>query len=92
MLTFERCSVVGKGVTTEAVFWIWGVFGKAIVEGVEGTIEKSMRVLKWSFHWLLLGEWPTHDWQGKKYPRSSEEGKKPALGLLVDVLLRSEKL
>ena len=76
MLTFEWCSLVGKGATTEAVFWVWGVFEKAMVAGVGGTLENFMEILKWSFYWLWQGKWPTHDHKGKKYSASSEEGKK----------------
>lgn len=76
IMTFEWVSLVGHGTTTEAVLWIWGVFLKAMLQGAGGTLERFMKILKWSFYWLWLGKWPTHDYEGKKYPLSSEEGKK----------------
>ena len=73
MLTFEWCSLVGFGSTCEKMLWVWGSFEKIMVAE---TLPTFFRVLAWSFFWLQQGRWPTQDWQGNPYPRSTVEGQR----------------
>lgn len=66
-LTFEFYSLMLAATgapTTDLMMWIWGVFHTVVAEGVGGTIDCFMEILKWSFEALYTGKWPTHDWRG----------------------------
>ena len=79
LLTFEWCSLLGRGATTESVFWIWGMFEKLMTETADGTLgslDQFFEILHWSLLWLWKGCWPTHDHTGKKYARNTEQGTK----------------
>ena len=76
MLTFEWTSLLSTGSTIGSLFWVWGVFVNSLVSGAGEGLDIFFQVLKWSFHWLFLGKWPSHDWKGVKYTRLSEDGQR----------------
>ena len=63
--------------------WMWfvsGYFGKTNHVGKQGdksddTRAMYIKCLNWSFRALAKGKWPDKDWQGKRWPKDSNEDK-----------------
>lgn len=63
----------------EVMIYCWGCFEKfttATVGNTLGTLDVFWQVLQWSFLALFEGKWPSADWRGVKYNRTSPEGRK----------------
>ena len=62
-------SLLGRGGTSEVLFWIYGLFVRLRVPlqaGGESTLHSFFRILRWSFHWLFKGVFPDRDHNGVK--------------------------
>ena len=63
--------MLGRGTVNDVQYLIWCVHTLAINKSTVGTMDtlKSFfKILSWSLHWLYLGRWPTHDWNGVQVP------------------------
>ena len=69
-----RTSLFAQGTTVDFQYWIWGVWGQC-VSSAPGmlTYNTFFKILVWSLKALRAGKWPTHDWNGRRYLRGSEE-------------------
>ena len=83
--------------------WMWfvsGYFGKTNHVGKQGdksddTRAMYIRCFNWSFRALAKGKWPDKDWQGKRWPKDSNEdklkGRPLAGGYMVQIwILRAD--
>ena len=62
-------SLLGRGATSEVLFWIYGLFERLrviLTAGSESTLHTFFRILRWSFHWLFKGVFPDRDHDGVK--------------------------
>ena len=60
-------SLLGRGATSEVLFWIYGLFERLrviLTAGSESTLHTFFRILRWSFHWLFKGVFPDRDHDG----------------------------
>ena len=70
--------MLGSGTTNDMKYLIWTCpihsFWKSIL-GNQDTMKVFCRILGWSLHWLYLGRWPSHDWNGDEFAETSKFGK-----------------
>jgi hypothetical protein len=72
----SRSSMLGSGATNDVQYLIWSCHTLAINKSLvasQDTLKLFCKVLSWSLHWLYLGRWPTHDWNGVEYAEGTEE-------------------
>jgi hypothetical protein len=70
--------MLGSGTTNDVQYLIWSCFTLAFNKSVDrrsDTMKVFSRIMSWSFYWLYLGRWPTHDWNGVEYTEPSQEWK-----------------
>eukprot|EP00435_Cladocopium_sp_Y103_P022459 s3931_g5.t1 len=82
VLAFTWMSMLANGLgsqMSDIVFYIWGIFEKFAIPSSStrmGSMQTLWRVLKWSFQAMCLGTWPSSDWRGLPYDKSSKEGRR----------------
>ena len=69
-----RSSMLGYGGTNEVQYLIWtcplqSIWKSALAS--QDTVKVFLQILGWSLHWLYLGRWPTHNWNGEEFAENS---------------------
>ena len=61
-------SCLGSGATLDCCFYMFSIF-QPLLSNIAGqkTYVHIAHRLRWSFYWLWLGRWPTHDADGNAY-------------------------
>ena len=64
MIVLSWSSVFGSGSTLEQNYLMWAHFWHNCYhgEGLGNTMTQVWKILAWSFYWLFMGLWPTHDY------------------------------
>ena len=73
MTSFSWSSMFSCGSTSESQHYIWSVTDSL---ASQSTMKEFFQILRWSFDAMFTGKWPQTDYQGKLYPKGSEEAKK----------------
>ena len=87
VLSFSWTSILANAFGAkgeDCTIYIWGVFEKFVVAdhgNFLGTMSTFFSILRWSFQALLDGVWPSVDWRGIKYSKTSPDGRKAGLPL-----------
>ena len=68
--------MLGSGTTNEVQYLMWTCHTLALNQSsiaAHDTLKVFFKVLSWSLHWLYLGRWPTHDWNGVEYQEGTKD-------------------
>jgi hypothetical protein len=68
--------MLGSGTTNEVQYLMWTCHTLALNQSsiaAHDTLKVFFKVLSWSLHWLFLGRWPTHDWNGVEYQEGTKD-------------------
>ena len=81
-LSFSWNSIIANALGakgSDIMMYIWGVFERFCIASsgaTMGTMDTFWAILTWSFKALFSGKFPSCDWRGVQYDRSSPEGQK----------------
>jgi hypothetical protein len=72
---YSWSSLLYYGRTLDSNFLMFFLYKQlCVTDGAVTTIDQVWTALSWSLHALFTGLWPSHDWQGRAYPRGTRHG------------------